>query len=76
MSKNISITVDEQNLAYLDTQVQNRSKYINELIQKDRLHQLEASMREGYIAQSKSSEIKEEDLLWEIAIADGIEDED
>jgi metal-responsive CopG/Arc/MetJ family transcriptional regulator len=76
MTKNISITVNERNLEYLDSQVKNRSKYINELIESDRQSKLEASMRAGYIAQAQDPAMEEEEKLWSIAIADGIEDED
>lgn len=75
MSKNISITINEQNLKYLDSQIDNRSKYINELIESDRRSKFEASMRQGYIAQSQNKEMQEEDELWEVTIGDGIEDE-
>ena len=75
MAKNISITVDRENLEYLNSQIENRSKYINELIAKDRRSKFEASMREGYIAQSRSKEMEEEDRLWEVTLEDGIEDE-
>ena len=71
MSKNISITVNEANLEYLNS-LDNRSKYINELIERDRISRLEASMRAGYIAQSHSPEMKEEDLLWEVTLGDGL----
>ena len=75
MSKNISITINEQNLKYLDSQIDNRSKYINELIESDRRSKFEDSMRQGYIAQSQNKEMQEEDELWEVTIGDGIEDE-
>lgn len=75
MAKNISITLDRENLEYLNSQIENRSKYINELIAKDRRSKFEASMREGYIAQSQSQEMQEEELLWEVTLEDGIEDE-
>ena len=61
MTKNISITVNEENLKYLDSQINNRSKYINELIEQDRRSKFAARMRAGYIAQSQNQEIQEED---------------
>ena len=73
MVKQISITIDEQNLNYLDSRLINRSRYINELIEKDRKSKFEASMRAGYIAQSQNPEIQEEDRLWEVTIGDGLE---
>ena len=71
MSKNISITVNDANLEYLKS-LDNRSKYINELIEQDRISKLEASMRAGYIAQSQSPEMQEEDILWEVTLGDGL----
>ena len=76
MTKNISITVNEENLKYLDSQIKNRSKYINELIEKDRRSKFEARMRAGFIAQSQNREIQEEEQLWDVTIGDGIEDKD
>ena len=73
MVKQISITIDEQNLDYLDSQLINRSRYMNELIEKDRKSKFEASMRAGYIAQSQNPEIQAEDRLWEVTIGDGLE---
>ncbi len=60
----------------MDSQIKNRSKYINELIEKDRRSKFEARMRAGYIAQSQNQNMQEEDQLWEVTIGDGIEDED
>ena len=76
MTKNISITINEENLKYLDSQIKNRSKYINELIEQDRRIKFEEKMREGYLAQSRSQEMQEEDRLLEVTIGDGIENED
>ncbi|WP_036486825.1 hypothetical protein [Myxosarcina sp. GI1] len=72
---NISISVDDENLSYLNSQVSNRSKYINDLIAKDRATKFEEKMREGYLAQKNNSQMKEEDRLWEITLGDGIEDD-
>ena len=74
MSKNISITVDDINREFLDSQTDNRSAYINKLIEQERKRQFAASMEAGYKAQSKDSEIQEEDRLWEVTVGDGIED--
>ena len=74
MVKQISITLDDLNLDYLDNHVNNRSRYINKLIEQDRRSKFEASMREGYIAQSQNPEIQAEDRLWEVTIGSGIED--
>jgi hypothetical protein len=76
MANNISISVDLDNLDYLNTQVKNRSKYINDLIAKDRQKKLLELMKQGYLNQNQDPEIQEDDLLWEITTGDGINETD
>lgn len=73
MSNSISISLDDENLAYLDKETSNRSGYINNLLSSDRKRKFEAAMKLGYLAQSNDPEIQAEDQLWEIALEDGIE---
>lgn len=74
MSRNISITIEDDNRQFLDSQTSNRSAYINKLIEKERERKFAASMEAGYKAQSEDHEIQEEDLLWELTTGDGIAD--
>ncbi|MEM8720748.1 MAG: hypothetical protein AAGE84_15875 [Cyanobacteria bacterium P01_G01_bin.39] len=76
MPNNISISLDRDNLEYLDTQVKNRSKYINQLIAKDRQEKFAELMKQGYLSQNKDPEVQEEDRLWEITTGDGIDETD
>jgi hypothetical protein len=76
MANNISISVDLDNLDYLNTQVKNRSKYINDLIAKDRQKKFLELMKQGYLNQNQDPEIQEDDLLWEITTGDGIDETD
>jgi hypothetical protein len=73
MPKNISITVNDINREFLDSQTSNRSAYINKLIEQERKRYFTASMEAGYKAQSIDPDIQEDDQLWEIAVGDGIE---
>lgn len=73
MVKNISITIEDSNRQFLDSQTSNRSAYINKLIEKERERQFAASMEAGYKDQSDDREIQEEDLLWDITTGDRIE---
>ncbi|MGF1541034.1 MAG: hypothetical protein ACFCU5_11380 [Pleurocapsa sp.] len=76
MANNISISLDPDNLDYLNTQVKNRSKYINDLIAKDRQKKFLELMKQGYLNQNQNPEILEDDLLWEITTGDGIDETD
>jgi hypothetical protein len=76
MANNISISLDPDNLDYLNTQVKNRSKYINDLIAKDRQKKFLELMKQGYLNQNQDPEIQEDDLLWEITTGDGIDETD
>jgi hypothetical protein len=73
MPKNISITVNDINREFLDSQTSNRSAYINKLIEQERKRYFTASMEAGYKAQSIDPDIQEDDQLWEIAVGDGVE---
>ena len=73
MANNISISLNSENLEYLNTQVKNRSKYINDLIAKDREEQFAELMKQGYLSQNQDPEVQEDDLLWETTTGDGIE---
>lgn len=74
MSKNISITVDDLNREFLDSQATNRSAYINNLIERERKRVFAQSMEAGYKAQATDPQIQEDDRLWDITVGDGVED--
>ncbi len=76
MSINISISLDRDNFEYLNTQVKNRSKYINDLINKDRQEKFAELMKQGYLSQNQDPEIQEDDRLWEVTVGDGIDETD
>lgn len=76
MPNNISISLDRDNLEYLNAQVKNRSKYINDLIAKDRQEKFAELMKQGYLSQNQDPEIQESDRLWEITTGDGIDETD
>ena len=76
MPNNISISLNRDNLEYLNTQAQNRSQYINDLIAKDRQEKFAELMKQGYISQNQDPEIQKDDRLWEITTGDGIGETD
>lgn len=76
MSNNISISLDRDNLNYINTQTKNRSQYINDLIAQDRQKKFAELMKQGYLSQNQDPEIREDDKLWEITTGDGIDETD
>ena len=75
MAQKISITLDEEVLAFIDSQTTNRSQLINrvfnDLKQEQALKELEAA----YIEQSQDEDEIAEIRLWDITIADTIDDD-
>ena len=74
MPKNISITVDDLNREFLDSQATNRSAYINNLIEQERKRVFAKNMEAGYKAQAADPQIQKDDHLWDITVGDGVED--
>ncbi len=75
MAQKISITLDEEVLAFIDSQTTNRSQLINRVLndlkQQHALKELEAA----YIEQSQDEDEIAEIRLWDITIADEIDGE-
>ncbi|MGL5076233.1 MAG: type II toxin-antitoxin system MazE family antitoxin [Waterburya sp.] len=73
MSK-ISINLDDSLLEFLDQVTDNRSKYINELIQQQNRKAFEAKLEEDYRQQSNDEEWQAEVKLWDSTTSDGLDD--
>ena len=75
MAQKISITLDEEVLAFIDSQTTNRSQLINRVLndlkQQHALKELEAA----YIEQSQDEDEIAEIRLWDSTIADEIDGE-
>ena len=71
---NISISLNEKNHQYLDSQATNRSAYINQLIEQDRQRNFEEAMKAGYIEQSQDADIQQDDQFWEVTLGDGLDE--
>lgn len=76
MARKISITLDEEVLAFIDSQTNNRSKLINRVFNNLKKQQALSELEAAYIEQSQDQDEIAEIKLWDVAIADGIEDED
>ena len=76
MAQKISITLDEEVLAFIDSQTKNRSQLINQVFDNLKKQQALSELEAAYIEQSKDEDEIAEIKLWDVTIADGIDDED
>lgn len=76
MVRKISITLDEEVLAFIDSQTSNRSQLINQVFNNLKKQQALKKLESAYIEQSQDEDEIAEIELWDIAIADGINDKD
>ncbi|MBE9047244.1 hypothetical protein IQ255_23060 [Pleurocapsales cyanobacterium LEGE 10410] len=76
MAQKISITLDEEVLAFIDSQTNNRSQLINQVFDKLKKQQALNELEAAYIEQSQDEDEIAEIKLWDVTIADGIDDEE
>ena len=70
----ISINVEDSSLKFLDKVTNNRSKYINALIQREEKKAFEAKLEADYAEQSNDVEWQKEVKLWDSTAYDGLDD--
>ena len=75
MAQKISITLDEEVLAFIDSQTKNRSQLINQVFNNLKKQKALSELEAAYIEQSKDEDEVAEIKLWDVTIADGIDDE-
>jgi predicted nucleic acid-binding protein len=76
MIQKVSITLDEEVLAFIDSQTNNRSQLINEVFSNLKKQQALKDLEAAYIEQSQDEEERHEIELWDVVVADGIGDDD
>ena len=75
MVQKISITLDEEVLAFIDSQTKNRSQLINQVFNNLKKQKALSELEAAYIEQSQDQDEIAEIKLWDVTIADGIDDE-
>lgn len=73
MSKKVSITLDEKVLEFVDRSSKNRSKYINEVLLREKKKSLLKELEDAYKEQSEDPEFLEEIAVWDVAVGDGLD---
>ena len=76
MAQKISITLDEDILAFIDSQTNNRSKLINQVFAKLKKQQALKELEAAYKEQSQDPDEIAEIQLWDLTVGDGIGDDD
>ncbi|MEO0014152.1 MAG: hypothetical protein RLZZ535_2541 [Cyanobacteriota bacterium] len=67
MSAKVSITLDEEVLEFVDRSSQNRSKFINEILSKERKRKALKELEDAYTELANNLEYQAETRLWEMA---------
>lgn len=75
MVQKISITLDENLLAYIDSQTTNRSQFINAILAKSYKEQQLKKLRDAYIQQAQDEEELKEIELWDSTAGDDLVNE-
>ena len=70
----ISVNLDDSSLEFIDKISSNRSRYINELIERERKKAFEEKLEADYREQSNDSEWQAEVALWDCTANDGLDD--
>jgi hypothetical protein len=76
MAQKISIILDEEVLAFIDSQTTNRSQLINRVLNDLKRQQSLQELKAAYIEQSQDEDELAEIQLWDVTIADEINDLD
>lgn len=76
MTQKISITLEEEVLAFIDSQTNNRSQLINQVFKNLKKQQALKELEVAYIEQSQDEDEIAEIKLWDVTAGDGIGDED
>jgi hypothetical protein len=70
----ISINLDESSLKFLDEVTNNRSSYLNNLLQQERKKAIMAQLKVEYLEQSNDPDWQAEVQLWDCTAGDGLDD--
>lgn len=72
MSKKVSITLDDGIVAFIDQIAGNRSRFINDVLWKEKQRIFFQELADAYEEQSHDPEFKKEVAAWDVAAGDGL----
>ncbi len=72
----ITISISDRAFEYLNSTTDNRSKFINDLIERQEQLNFEQRLEQAYIDQEQDPEFHLEKQLWECVSGDGIDEDE
>jgi metal-responsive CopG/Arc/MetJ family transcriptional regulator len=72
MSKKVSITLDDEVLAFVDQLASNRSSFINDVLRKEKNKIFIKELKDAYQDQANDPEFQAEISVWDVAAGDGL----
>lgn len=72
----IGISISERSLEYLDSHTDNRSAFIEELVEAQRKKDFQKELEDDYAELEKDPEFQAEVKAWDCAAGDGIDDDE
>lgn len=72
MSKKVSITLDDEVLAFVDQLASNRSSFINDILWKEKQRIFMQELEAAYKEQVNDPEFQAEISVWDVAVGDGL----
>lgn len=75
MSKKVSITLDDEVLSFVDEIASNRSKFINQILLKEKQRMFLKELEQAYIDQENDPVAQAEIALWSVTVSDGLDAE-
>lgn len=73
MSKKVSITLDDEILAFIDQLASNRSRFINDILRREKHRIFMRELEEAYIEEADDPALKAERDLWDVVASDGLD---
>jgi predicted transcriptional regulator len=72
MSKKVSITLDDEVLAFVDRLASNRSSFINDILWKEKQRIFMKELEDAYKEQMNDQDFQEEISVWAVTVGDGL----
>ncbi len=72
----MSITLDDEVLAFVDKQGNDRSQFINKVLLKEKQRIFLKELDDAYLEDANDPVAQAERALWEVTVGDGLKDEE
>ncbi len=73
MKKEITITLDNEILDFVDQLASNRSSFINEILWKEKKRTFIQELENAYREQDQDVDFQAEFTVWDITVGDGLD---